>query len=124
MAHRDGSGRGLAVPSSRLARLARFGGLASGIAGGVAVQGARQWARGERPQLRQLILTPGNVNRLTDQLARMRGAAMKVGQLMSMDTGDLLPPELADILARLRAEAHPMPPQQLKTVLTQACGRD
>jgi predicted unusual protein kinase regulating ubiquinone biosynthesis (AarF/ABC1/UbiB family) len=116
--------RGLAVPASRLSRLARFGGLASGIAGEAALRGAQQWARGERPQLRHLILTPGNINRLTDQLARMRGAAMKVGQLMSMDTGDLLPPELADILARLRAEAHPMPPQQLKTVLTQAWGRD
>jgi predicted unusual protein kinase regulating ubiquinone biosynthesis (AarF/ABC1/UbiB family) len=114
--------RGLAVPSSRLSRLARFGGLASGIAGGVVMGGAREIARGRRPTLGELILTPANVSRLTDQLSRMRGAAMKVGQLMSMDTGDVLPRELSDILARLRAEAHPMPPRQLKAVLNAAWG--
>jgi predicted unusual protein kinase regulating ubiquinone biosynthesis (AarF/ABC1/UbiB family) len=71
-----------------------------------------------------LLLTPANISRLTDELARMRGAAMKVGQLLSMDTGDMLPPELTAILARLRAEAHPMPPQQLKATLTAAWGAD
>ncbi|TVQ52002.1 MAG: AarF/ABC1/UbiB kinase family protein [Rhodobacteraceae bacterium] len=114
--------RGLAVPSSRISRLARFGGLASGVAGGVALNGARELARGRRPSLGALILTPANITRLTDELSRMRGAAMKVGQLMSMDTGDVLPPELSDILARLRAEAHPMPPRQLKAVLNAAWG--
>jgi hypothetical protein len=33
---------------------------------------------------------------------------MKVGQLLSIDAGDLLPPELAAILAGLRADARPM----------------
>ena len=47
----------------------------------------------------------------------MRGAAMKIGQLVSMDTGDVLPPELAEIMARLRSDAHTMPPSQLKQVL-------
>ena len=115
---------GVAIPSSRLSRMARFGGLASGMAGRAMVQGAREVAMGRRPRLGDLLLTPANVNRLTEQLARMRGAAMKVGQLMSMDTGDMLPPELADILARLRAEAHPMPPKQLRSVLDRNWGRD
>jgi len=116
--------RGLAVPASRIGRLARLGGVASGIAGEAMLQGARRLARGERPQLPELILTPANARRLTDQLARMRGAAMKLGQLMSMDTGDFLPPELAQILARLRAEAHPMPPRQLRAVLAANWGPD
>jgi len=47
----------------------------------------------------------------------MRGAAMKLGQLLSMDSGEVLPPELAEIMARLRADADIMPPAQLKTVL-------
>ncbi|MGF1659578.1 MAG: ABC1 kinase family protein [Rubrimonas sp.] len=109
--------RGLAVPSSRAARLARFGGLTSGIAGAVIAGGARELAQGRRPKMRDLLLTPANARRLADELARMRGAAMKVGQLMSMDAGEMLPRELADILARLRAEAHPMPPKQLRSVL-------
>lgn len=113
----------MAVPSSRLARLARLGGMASGVMGGMAVDGARQFAQGRRPELRDLLLTPSNVTRVADQLARMRGAAMKVGQLMSMDAGDMLPPELADIMARLRADADHMPPAQLKTVLNENWGK-
>jgi len=81
------------------------------------VDGVVQLGRGNRPSLRNLLLTPGNVRRVTEQLAQMRGAAMKVGQLISMDSGDLLPPELADIMARLRSDAHFMPPAQLKKVL-------
>ena len=54
---------------------------------------------------------------MADQLAQLRGAAMKVGQLLSMDVGDLLPPELADILSRLRADAVPMPMSQVVSVL-------
>ncbi|NKX42483.1 AarF/ABC1/UbiB kinase family protein, partial [Rhodobacteraceae bacterium R_SAG2] len=52
----------------------------------------------------------------------MRGAAMKLGQLLSMDAGDILPQEFAVILSRLRAEADFMPPRQLKQVLDQNWG--
>jgi len=110
-------GRAAAVPSSRIARVARFGSMASRMAASVATKGAGQLARGQRPVLRDLVLTPGNVARFADELARMRGAAMKMGQLLSMDAGDVLPRELADILARLRADADHMPPRQLRTVL-------
>jgi predicted unusual protein kinase regulating ubiquinone biosynthesis (AarF/ABC1/UbiB family) len=93
--------------------------MTAGVAGNMAVQGAVQLGQGRRPSLRGLLLTPANVRRITDQLAQMRGAAMKVGQLVSMDTGDMLPPELAKIMARLRQDAHFMPPAQLKTVLAE-----
>lgn len=49
---------------------------------------------------------------------------MKVGQLISMDAGEMLPPELAEILARLRVNAHPMPSAQLRSVLTANWGPD
>ncbi|WP_066548130.1 MULTISPECIES: ABC1 kinase family protein [unclassified Sphingomonas] len=115
---------GTAVPTGRFARLARFGGLASGVAGGMLVDGARQFAAGKRPNVGDLLLTPANAMRVTAQLAQLRGAAMKMGQLLSMDAGELLPRELTDILARLRADADHMPPGQLNTVLGQAWGRD
>ncbi|MEM8791741.1 MAG: AarF/ABC1/UbiB kinase family protein [Pseudomonadota bacterium] len=124
MTTRSAASRPIAVPSSRLSRLARLGTMASGIAGEMAIDGARHLSRGRRPAMRDLLLTPSNMSRLADQLARMRGAAMKVGQLLSMDTGDLLPPELADILARLRADADYMPPKQLKSVLNAQWGSD
>ncbi len=114
---------GQAVPSGRLARFAGFSSMAGGIAGTMLVDGAKQWAQGKRPSVGELLLTPGNARKIADKLATMRGAAMKLGQLMSMDTGDFLPPELADILGRLRADAQHMPQGQLRNVLNQNWGR-
>lgn len=118
----EGPGRARRVPGTRLARLGRMGGAVSHIAANAAFNGAQRLARGERPPLRDLLLTPANVSRFAEELARMRGAAMKMGQLISMDAGDMLPPELAEIMARLRAEADHMPPKQLRAVLDQAWG--
>jgi len=112
------------VPSARLSRLASFGQLAGGIAGGMLAEGARRLAAGERPQLSDMLLTPGNALRLTEQLSKLRGAAMKLGQMISLDAGDLLPAELTAILARLRDSAHYMPPSQLNQVLIGEWGKD
>ena len=106
------------VPTGRVSRFAKVGGLAADIAGNLALNGVRQLVQGQRPNWNGLLLSPANARKLADQLAQMRGAAMKVGQLMSMDSGTMLPPEFAQILARLRSEAQPMPPSQLKKVLT------
>lgn len=119
----DPRNRPLPVPSGRLSRMARLGGMTARVAGNMAVRGVAELGQGRRPAMRDLLLTPGNVRRITDDLARMRGAAMKLGQLISMDSGEMLPPELAEIMARLRAEADFMPPQQLKSVLSEAWGQ-
>ncbi|NND68167.1 MAG: AarF/ABC1/UbiB kinase family protein, partial [Halioglobus sp.] len=87
-------------------------------------EGARQLRAGNRPNAKDLLLTPANARRVTDQLATMRGAAMKVGQMLSMDTGDFLPRELADILAQLRSDARYMPAAQLDEVMGAAYGED
>ena len=87
-------------------------------------EGARGLAAGERPTGRDLLLTPANLTRLADRLAHLRGAAMKLGQMISLDAGDMLPAELTAILARLREQAHVMPPRQLDQVLARAWGRD
>lgn len=110
------------VPSARLSRLAGFGQLAGGVAGGMLAEGVRRLARGERPHLSDLLLTPGNAMRATEQLSRLRGAAMKLGQMISLDAGDVLPAELTAILARLRDAAHFMPPAQLNQVLVAQWG--
>lgn len=114
--------RGLAVPTSRIARATRLGGLTTSLLTNMAAGATRQLAAGKRPDPRSLLMTPANARRLTAELARMRGAAMKMGQLISMESSDLLPPELAQILSQLRQDAHFMPPKQLKTVLTTAYG--
>lgn len=57
------------VPSTRLARLGHMGGLVTGLAGDLALGAGRALARGERPRLDQLILSPGSVERITDRLS-------------------------------------------------------
>lgn len=111
-----------AVPGGRLSRLGVFGRLAGGVAGGMIAEGARRLADGERPRMRDMLLTPGNMARVADQLSHLRGAAMKLGQMISMDAGDFLPPELTQILARLRDRAHHMPPAQLQQALAREWG--
>jgi len=111
-----------AVPTSRLSRIGRLGSLAGRIAGNVVSQGAGQLLKGEKPALSSLLLTPKNISNIADQLASMRGAAMKLGQLISMDAGDFLPEDLAVILGRLRDDADPMPKDQLIATLNQSWG--
>ena len=124
MTDSDERNRHRAVPSGRLSRLSGFGRLAGGVAGGMVAEGARRISAGERPRMQDMLLTPGNAKRLTDRLSHLRGAAMKLGQMISMDAGDMLPPELADILARLRDNASFMPPKQLDKVLAEEWGKD
>ena len=113
-----------AIPTSRVGRLARVARMAGGVAGGMLAEGTRQLRAGKRLRARDMLLTPANARRVADQLATMRGAAMKVGQILSMDSGDFLPRELADILARLRSDARYMPTQQLRKVMFDAYGPD
>jgi predicted unusual protein kinase regulating ubiquinone biosynthesis (AarF/ABC1/UbiB family) len=112
------------VPESRLSRLAHLGRLAGGIAGGVLSAGARQLGQGKRPSLGDLLITTENAHRLADRLSEMRGAAMKVGQLLSMESGELLPRELSEALSRLREGAHFMPLGQVGWLLDRAWGPD
>lgn len=113
-----------AVPSGRLQRIGTFGRLVGGVAGGMAAEGARRLTSGEKISARDLVLTPGNVQRLTDRLSHLRGAAMKMGQMISLDSGDFLPKELSDILATLRDQANFMPARQLDGVLKEQWGND
>ena len=117
-------GRYRKVPTGRFSRFSAFGQIAGGVAGGVITEGAKRLARGERPHMSDLLLTPANATRVTEQLSRLRGAAMKLGQMISLDAGDLLPQELTAILAKLRDAAHFMPPKQLQTVLAATWGPD
>ncbi len=122
MAEKDSKGR--KVPFGRISRFARFGGLATQVAGNMVFDGAQQLLSGKRPSVNDLLLTPTNALKVTNQLANMRGAAMKLGQMMSMDSGDFLPPELTAILAQLRSDGQHMPRKQLDKMLAFGWGDD
>jgi predicted unusual protein kinase regulating ubiquinone biosynthesis (AarF/ABC1/UbiB family) len=112
------------LPRSRASRLGQFGRLAGGIAGGMVAEGARRLADGQRPRMRDMLLTPANFTKLSDRLSHLRGAAMKLGQMISLDAGDLLPPELTEILASLRERAHHMPPSELEQIILREWGAE
>lgn len=119
---RDDDPRARPVPEGRLPRLLRMGGLTSGVLGSAVAAGIGQVARGQRPSLAGAFLTPSVAARVARDLGQMRGAAMKLGQMLSMDPGLVLPTEMTALLSALRADAPPMPPKQLQTVLNAEWG--
>ena len=114
---------GAAAPTGRAARLLRFGGRATDIAGRVAAGGLRALASGKRPDMAQLLLTPTNTWRLTDGLSHLRGTALKLGQMLSMNTGVVLPGALTATLGRMRSDACHIPPNQLQSALNAEWGK-
>src|SRR5437764_14064972 len=73
------------LPTGRVARTARVGGLVTGQ--GVRWAGMRAANRvrtPERAAAAENERITATVNELVEQLGRMRGAAMKVGQMLSM----------------------------------------
>lgn len=110
------------VTHSRLGRLSLLGKLAGGVIQGALNEGFNQLASGQKPALKNLLLTPDNARRLSEKLAEMRGAAMKVGQLISMDGGQILPKEFSSMLSGLRQDANVMPLGQVVQVMNEALG--
>src|SRR5271168_4158577 len=95
------------LPTGRIARTARVGGLVTGQ--GLRWAGMRTANRVRSPERAaeaQNDRTVALVNQLVDQLGQMRGAAMKVGQMLSMAEieFDELPDEQRDELQRKLAE--------------------
>ena len=112
------------VPSGKFSRLLSLGSMTAGIAGNVFYSASKKIISGERPQLKNLILTQSNAIRFSRQLLRMRGAALKIGQLISLESGDFLHPELSAILSDLRNNAQSMPIEQVKEVLVSSWGKN
>ncbi|EXJ15162.1 ABC1 kinase family protein [Imhoffiella purpurea] len=115
---------GRAVPSTRLDRLWHLGRATTDLAAGIGVRGLIDLARRGNGQSNPIELSPETFQRLADRLAHMRGAVMKMGQLMSMDGSDALTPEAAAILGALCNRAEPMPLSQLAPLLETEYGKD
>ena len=91
------------VPASRLGRLFHYGGtrcrrrlecslirlrelgLAAGLSFGAASEAIKRATSGDgSPDRGSVFMSEANVRRLVDKLSRMRGAALKLGQFMSI----------------------------------------
>ena len=109
------------MPSGRAERLTRIGWMAGEAALGGLWEKARRFAGGETGTV-SAFLTEANAQRFARRLSRLRGAAMKLGQLLSMEGDDFLPSEVSEALASLRADADAMPAAQLEACLVDAYG--
>lgn len=113
------------VPATRLARIFHYGTLAAGVGLSAASQGLKHYASGSKNILvKSLLLSPANIERMAKKFSKMRGAALKVGQMLSFQDQSILPVEIQQILLRVQNLAHYMPPGQLHRVLTRELGAD
>ncbi|SGZ04199.1 BQ5605_C032g11050 [Microbotryum silenes-dioicae] len=135
------------VPASQLGRLLHYGGLAAGLGFGAASEAIKRVSFGSKESDRasSLFMSESNVRRLVDKLSRMRGAALKLGQFMSIQGDDRsrttermlcvpdtsgttdarrLPEQVEDILKQVQNSANYMPFDQTEQVLASTLGTD
>ncbi|KAK5742494.1 hypothetical protein LTR17_003296 [Elasticomyces elasticus] len=111
------------VPSSRFGRLWQYGGLAASMAfGGAAESFRRVTGTGSGDGSGSLMLSEANIERLVAKLSRMRGAALKLGQMVSFQDSKVLPPTINAVLQRVQDSADYMPPSQRDQVFTTNLG--
>lgn len=111
------------VPASRVARIWNYGGLAAGMLGGMVGERFRRAVRGESDG-GSYILNANNMNRLVTRLSRMRGAALKLGQMISFQDSSMLPTPVQEVLQRVQDRADYMPSYQRDKVLADNLGSD
>lgn len=117
---------GKPVPSTRIQRAAGFAQLGLGLAYGTVSELITSQFRNNddnnnttEGEKRSIIMTQSNSTLLTSSLCRMRGAALKMGQMLSIQDESLLPAELTKALNQVRSGADAMPTYQLVQQLEQ-----
>jgi predicted unusual protein kinase regulating ubiquinone biosynthesis (AarF/ABC1/UbiB family) len=100
--------------SSAFHRFVKLGGLMGRVGSSVALSRALELVLNDsaRESHRRDNLIR-NARRFVETLGEMKGAAMKVGQMLSLHEG-LLPPEVAEILRALQKEAPKVPPEVMR----------
>jgi predicted unusual protein kinase regulating ubiquinone biosynthesis (AarF/ABC1/UbiB family) len=106
------------IPTGRLRRTARLGAVVGGTAARSAAAAVRRGEPDEADRERRRVEA---AERLVDALGELRGAAMKLGQILSFVDTDLVPAEhrsaLQERLARLRTQAPALPWPRVREVL-------
>ncbi|XP_058165373.1 atypical kinase COQ8A, mitochondrial isoform X2 [Dasypus novemcinctus] len=118
------------VPVTRIGRLANFGGLAVGLGFGALAEVAKKSLRAEDPSGKKAVLdsspflSEANAERIVSTLCKVRGAALKLGQMLSIQDDAFINPHLAKIFERVRQSADFMPLKQMLKTLTSDLGPD
>ncbi|KAK0758661.1 hypothetical protein N5P37_009060 [Trichoderma harzianum] len=110
------------VPATRFSRILNYGGLAAGLFGGAVTESvSRAFGGGGEGSV---LLSGGNMERLVTKLSQMRGAALKLGQMMSFQDSKTMPAPLQEVLQRVQDRADYMPAWQRDRVLISNLGSD
>lgn len=112
------------VPSSRFGRIWQYAGLGTSMAFGAVGEGLRRVTGTAAATGGSLMLSPGNLEILVAKLSRMRGAALKLGQIISFQDIKMLPPAIHEVLQRVQDSADYMPAWQRDKVLASNIGPD
>lgn len=116
------------VPVTRIGRLANFGGLAVGLGFGALAEVAKKSLRPEDPSGKKAVLdsspflSEANAERIVSTLCKVRGAALKLGQMLSIQDDAFINPHLAKIFERVRQSADFMPLKQMTKTLNNDLG--
>ncbi|XP_022052329.1 atypical kinase COQ8B, mitochondrial [Acanthochromis polyacanthus] len=115
------------VPATRISRLANFGGLAVGLGIGAIAEVAKQSLGGKQKGdmgtlLDSAFLSEANAERIVNTLCKVRGAALKIGQAISIQDNSFINPQLQKIFERVRQSADFMPSWQMDKVLEEELG--
>lgn len=115
------------VPATRISRLVNFGGLAVGLGIGAIAEVAKQSLGGKQKGdmgalLDSPLLSEANAERIVNTLCKVRGAALKIGQMLSIQDNSFINPQLQRIFERVRQSADFMPSWQMNKVLEEELG--
>ena len=95
--------------TSALRRFVKLGGLAGRVGASMLTAQVADLARGDvATPVQRTERMVRNAARVVETLGEMKGAAMKVGQMLSLHEG-LLPPEVSEVLRALQKEAPRVP---------------
>ncbi|KAL5103517.1 Atypical kinase COQ8B mitochondrial [Taenia crassiceps] len=111
------------VPSTRIGRAVGFGNLFVGLGIGAATEYAkRSMGASNGTDESNVFLNDANLERIVDTLCRMRGAALKLGQMLSIQDSSLVSPKVQKIFERVRQSADFMPIAQMYQVVNAELG--
>ncbi|XP_032685047.1 atypical kinase COQ8B, mitochondrial [Odontomachus brunneus] len=116
------------VPSTRLQRMVSFGTLGVGLGIGTVAEytrrtlGIKEQSIGDTVD--NMFLTKANAERIVSTLCKVRGAALKIGQMLSIQDNNIISPELQRVFERVRQSADFMPVWQVEKVLAGELGHD
>uniref|UniRef100_A0A8C1NDI7 Atypical kinase COQ8A, mitochondrial n=1 Tax=Cyprinus carpio TaxID=7962 RepID=A0A8C1NDI7_CYPCA len=115
------------VPVTRLGRLANFGGKVTKIIIYLCIcmlSTVKTFTAGEKKAVLDSspFLSEANAERIVRTLCKVRGAALKLGQMLSIQDDAFINPQLAKIFDRVRQSADFMPIKQMMKALNNDLG--